>query len=645
MLQLKLTHIQSISHLHVRVEIIFHVNKMSDMDRLCALGGAMCRMALGPAVGGAGKRKQQDENETQEEKRLKQGVHFVYLGVANAYEIESTIEKHKKCTELFDKNITKAQKKTERHMCKLLRLYQPAWVYTNKNGSASQLQLTMVHDTKDDIYTFHTPWYGTGALLFFGYHVKAKIVLHYFYFGIPNEKEDKEKFPPYMTMYFLCVLADILNVPIHIPEDVSAPKSLIFNEKERKWELEYVSYYGRYGFYTNEAGQTVRDPCPKPVRDWIKQNCGNNYNAEECMKRLRGQELAQDDEIPRQCFLETTQNVLAIADLNVEKSARFYADDNKSIETRKDGPVPEYWPNGNGTLVVYDEHGKPTRYKGSFEATDTNPRGFKGNTITMLDGTTIREIDLVVKPGEDRGFQVLNMLFEPQEYSDKAGIHFLHKGSNSSDGSTMLFELEYEVTLTKNKRISNFRQMTPTKKRRIRNFRIKKLRPGAPTERYSTTDAKYDEIINSIEGGTIINIGEADFWKGALENLNFDNWLWVPSEGIFEGWVEKGLYFIGRPGQHTLMFESTYNSTSKLVVQFRYEVNDDKGASEFLNAKIHRVINCIIGAVEIGDEALGNDIANIKETRIITADEYRNLIPKPRSNLAIQAAKKCRVRS
>ena len=49
MLQLKLTHIQTISHLHVRVEITFHVNKMSDMDRLCALGGAMCRMALGPS--------------------------------------------------------------------------------------------------------------------------------------------------------------------------------------------------------------------------------------------------------------------------------------------------------------------------------------------------------------------------------------------------------------------------------------------------------------------------------------------------------------------------------------------------------------------------------------------------------------------
>ena len=117
MLQLKLTHIQSISHLHVQVEIIFHINKMSDMDRLCALGGDMCRMALGPAVGGAGKRKQQDENETQEEKRLKQGVHFVYLGVANAYEIESTIEKHKKCTELFDKNITKSQKKIKTIIC------------------------------------------------------------------------------------------------------------------------------------------------------------------------------------------------------------------------------------------------------------------------------------------------------------------------------------------------------------------------------------------------------------------------------------------------------------------------------------------------------------------------------------------------
>tara|TARA_B100001094_G_scaffold263346_1_gene264925 strand:+ start:1548 stop:3557 length:2010 start_codon:yes stop_codon:yes gene_type:complete len=342
--------------------------------------------------------------------RLKQGVHLVWQGIENAMWLEQEMRRHKQFKESCDKNPNVLQQRVHEELCKSTGFGKPTWKYITNDYTFSQLQFEMDYDQYRNSYTFTAQPAATGALLDFEYRVdEKKIQLHYFYYSIADQ-EDKKKFPPYMTMYFLCMLADSLGAKIAIPTDASKAKSLVYNEKDEKWELEYKTYYGRYGFEPGRYADKVRKPCPKEEQEWVKENCGNEQNEEQCRKSLQERkeraQRGEDKSLPPQCFLRTTQNVLALADLNLEKRTRFVGESPESIKKNKPYPTAdyEYMPNGRGTLTVYDENGVPTKYKGKVEQ--------KEGVITIWDDNTryvLGFVDLVKikkqKNEKDEGFK------------------------------------------------------------------------------------------------------------------------------------------------------------------------------------------------------------------------------------------------
>ena len=363
-----------------------------DTARLCALGKGICGMALAPAVVGPGDNKRlwddmgvqmpragnyetqprDEEGTPQEFKKNKlsepkaskivstQGVDLVVQGLHNAQQVASRIEI---LTYIDDyrreeTNITKSH--SQLNLYDTIDVSKPIdWLFAKANDPTMSILKLEVKQLGKGKYKFFNSKGSQGALLDFEYIRKNKeISLESFYYPA-GANYDTLKYPPWMTMFFMCMLSDRLRVPIKIPVDNSPAKSLIYNRDTGLWVLEFESYYGRYGFERSGVKSVTRKPCPKEDLDWIDEYCGVNSTLSNCKKAVQ----EQKKKLEPQCFIRVPQHVQALANMH-DGTFRYIGD---WQEVGDDAYVPK----GKGKLIAYDKYsGKPKTFEGTFRPSE-----------------------------------------------------------------------------------------------------------------------------------------------------------------------------------------------------------------------------------------------------------------------------------
>ena len=198
-----------------------------------------------------------------------------------------------------------------------------------------------------------------------------EIKLLYFYYVSENghgsavvPKEYKEKYPPYMTMYFLQSFADAIDYTIKIPDDASSRSN------------DGASYYAsNYGFspssLTFPSDNLTREPCSQDLEDWISKRCTETL--EECIQNAEND--SKLEALKRSTCWSQTKDILynfGNSKTRYRRNEGYAKIKYREYESsRYSGEMRKFQAEGQGT--VQTPNGQ-WMYKGEFE--NSEPHGF-----------------------------------------------------------------------------------------------------------------------------------------------------------------------------------------------------------------------------------------------------------------------------
>lgn len=151
--------------------------------------------------------------------------------------------------------------------------------------------------------------------------LKDKIVVENFYW--PQDKvelETKKKFQPWITMYYICILADKLGMRV-ILRDLNryTHKTQWINVDDHSQNITVEeSYYAQYGFVSDSFFE-VREPCSRGDEGLLKSLCGRDTPVEICLQKLKNNKIS----VAPSCFLESSEGVYAMANQKAVSTRKF----------------------------------------------------------------------------------------------------------------------------------------------------------------------------------------------------------------------------------------------------------------------------------------------------------------------------------